>query len=202
MNSVVAAEVLNKPPLCIELVETDPLRAIARVFDSIDFDCFRLNLNRWFHAAIENQNHVYEEHCHRQGLQTLFVDLELLLEALYVIHRNELLSSHPLDGKKDVKEQSAGLDKVYFLTQDQAYNPYEVLHSLFSKFSMIYIRRELNDWLQAGIDIDESDKVQLKAIRVLLTYNDLECLLEAAYHYYKRTVKGYRKMEANNMAML
>jgi len=67
---------------------------------------------------------------------------------------------------------------------------------------MVYIRLELKDWLQAGVDINESDKVQLKPIRVLLTYNDLECLLEAAYQYYKITVKGQGKVVTNNLAVL
>lgn len=197
MNSVVETEVLNKPLLCIELVETDPLRAIARVFNSIDFDCFRLNLNRWFHAAITNQNHVYEEECHRIGLQTFYIDLELLLEAIYSLNRNEY--KNVSEGKGD--RLSVIYDKVYLLSEEQTGNPHKLLCSFFNKFSMVYIRRELKDWLQAGIDIDESDKVQLKAIRVLLTYNDLECPLEAACHYHKRTGKGQGKLLTCSLAM-
>lgn len=177
MNAVFEKEVMGKPLFNFECVKTYPLYAIANVFDGIDFDYFRANCNRWFHAVIANQNHVYDEEDRRTGLQTFFIDLELLLEAIYVIHINA--------SGTNVTRRSVTYDKVYLLTHEQADNSNELFDAFFKKFSMPYIRQELRDCLQAGIDIDESDTVQLKAIKVLLTYNDLECLLEAAYNYFK-----------------
>ncbi|OQP57606.1 hypothetical protein [Niastella populi] len=189
MNAVCERKVLD-----VELVKADPLDTIAGVFDSIDFDYFRANCNRWFHAVIINQSHVYDEEDRRTGLQTLFVDLELLLEAIYVIHINA--------SGANVTRRPVKYDKVYLLTHEQADNPNDVLCSFFKKFSMPYIRQELKDWLQAGIDIDASDPVQLKAIKVLLTFNDLECLLEAAYQYCKYGISGIGKRAKNSLAML
>src|SRR5690349_16120617 len=83
MNAVFEEKVVH-----MEQVKADPLDTIAGVFESIDFDYYRANCNRWFHAVIINQNHVYDEEDRRTGLQTLFVDLELLLEAVYVIYMN------------------------------------------------------------------------------------------------------------------
>jgi hypothetical protein len=168
--------ICNKSPLNIELVKSDPLHAIANVFESIDFDCLRTNLSRWFHAAIVNGNHVYEEDVHRKGLQAFFVELELLLEALYAINRTSILNSC----------DSLTLDKVYLLSRDQAENPRAVVKAFFSRFSMVYIRRELRDWLQAGIDLEGCDQIKLNPIKVLLVHNDVECLLAAAYHYERR----------------
>jgi hypothetical protein len=177
-----------------EPVRAGPLGAIASVFDGIDFDYFRANCNRWFHAVITNQNHVYDEDDRRTGLQTLFVDLELLLEAIYVIHLNA--------SEATITRRSVTYDKVYLLTDEQADNPNDILCSFFKKFSMPYIRQELKDWLQAGIDIDASDPVQLKAIKVLLTFNELECLLEAAYLYCKYGIAGMGKTALNSLAIL
>jgi hypothetical protein len=194
MNAVFEKEVMGKPLFNMECVKANPLDAIACVFDSIDFDYFRANCNRWFHAVISNQNHVYDEEDRRTGLQTLFIDLELLLEAVYIIYRNA--------SRTNVTRRSVTYDKVYLLTDKQADNPNDVLYSFFKKFSMPYIRQELKDWLQAGIDVDESDPVQLKAIKVLLTFNDLECLLEAAYQYCKYGIAGIGKRAKNSLAML
>jgi len=176
-----------------EPVKADPLSTIANVFESIDFDYFRANCNRWFHAVITNQNHVYDEEDRRTGLQTLFVDLELLLEAIYVTHINA--------SGANVTGRSVTYNKVYLLTHEQVGNPNELLGAFFKKYSMPYIRQELNDWLQAGIDIDASDPVQLKAIKVLLTFNDLEFLLEAACQYCKNGIAGMGKTALNSLAM-
>lgn len=187
MSCEAEIEICNKPPLTIELVEIDPLHAIARVFESIDFDCFRTNLNRWFHAAIVNGNHVYEEDTHRHGLQTFFVELELLLEAIYVMHRNALLSTYDfLDDRENIKRKRPYLDKVYLLSSDQANNSDAIINAFFNRFPMVYIRRELRDWLQAGIDLEGCEQIKLNPIKVLLVHNDVECLLEAAWHYSKR----------------
>lgn len=194
MNAVFEKEVMGKPLYNLECVKSNPLEAIAGVFDSIDFDYFRMNCNRWFHAVIANQNHVYDEEDRRTGLQTFFIDLELLLEAIYVIHIN--------GSGANVTRRSVTFDKVYLLTHEQTDNPNVLLDAFFKKFSMSYIRQELKDWLQAGIDIDESDPVQLKAIKVLLTFNDLECLLEAAYQYCKYGIAGIGKRAKNSLAML
>ena len=35
---------------------------------------------------------------------------------------------------------------------------------------------------QAGIDLEGCDQIKLIPIKVLLVHNDVECLLEAAYH--------------------
>lgn len=185
MNAVFE-KVIGRPSLDMEV--------IASVFDSIDFDYFRANCNRWFHAVIINQNHVYDEEDRRTGLQAFFIDLELLLEAIYVIHINA--------SGANVTRRCGIYDKVYLLTHEQTDKPNDVLYSFFKKFSMHYIRQELKDWLQAGIDIDESDPVQLKAIKVLLTFNDLECLLEAAYLYCKYGIAGMGKTAKNSLAML
>lgn len=194
MNAVFEKDVLNKPPFEVEPVLADPLDAIAGVFDSIDFDYFRANCNRCFHAVISNQNHVYEDEERRIGLQTFFVDLELLLEAIYVIHTNASATN--------VNRPSVTYDKIYLLSHEQTGNPNVLLAAFFEKFSMPYIRQELKDWLQACIDIDGSDTIQLKAIKVLLTYNDLECLLEAAFQYCKNGITGMGKKAKIDLAML
>jgi hypothetical protein len=194
MNAVFEKEVMAKPLFNMECVKANPLDAMAGVFDGIDFDYFRANCNRWFHAVITNQNHVYDEEDRRKGLQAFFVDLELFLEAIYVIQIN-------VSGA-NVSRPSGIYDKVYLLTHEQADNSNELLVAFFKKFSMPYIRQELKDWLQAGIDIDESDTVQLKAIKVLLTFNDLECLLEAAYQYCKYDIAGMGKETKNKLAIL
>lgn len=194
MNAVFEKEVICEPPINMECVKSNPLDAIAGVFESIDFDYFRANWNRRFHAVIANQNHVYDEEDRRTGLQTFFVDLELVLEAVYVLHTN-------FSGTNECR-RSVMYDKAYLLTHEQADNPSELIGAFFDKFSMPYIRQELKDWLQAGIDIDESDTVQLKAIKVLLTYNDLECLLEAAYHYCKNCIAGMGRIAKNSLAIL
>lgn len=194
MNCEAERVVCNKSPLNIELVEIDPLHAIANVFDSIDFDCLRTNVCRWFHAAIVNGNHVYEEDTHRKGLQAFFVELELLLEAIYVMHRNALLSTYDsLDDRENIKRRRLNLDKVYLLSSDQAEDPDAVIKAFFYRFSMVYIRRELRDWLQAGIDLEGCDQIKLNPIKVLLVHNDVECLLEAAYHYSKKVLNELKQ---------
>lgn len=183
MSFVIERVVYDKPVMNIELVESDPLHAIANVFESNDFDCLRTNLCRWFHAAIVNGNHVYEDDVQRKGLQSFFTDLELLLEAVYLIYRNDLFSASEGVDLVTVNTRHTCLDKVYLLSGDQAENPHAVIKAFFDRFSIVYIRRELQDWLQAGIDVKSCDQIKLNPIKVLLAHNDLECLLEAAYHY-------------------
>jgi hypothetical protein len=194
MNREFERVVCNKSPLNIELVKSDPLQAIANVFESIDFDCLRTNLCRWFHAAIVNGNHVYEEDTHRKGLQVFFAELELFLEAFYVINKTPVLYTRDsYTDNETVKNRQLYLDKVYLLSSNQAEDPHAVINAFFSRFSMVYIRRELRDWLQAGIDLEGCDQIKLNPIKVLLAYNDVECLLEAAYHYNKKILKQVKQ---------
>jgi hypothetical protein len=183
MNCEVERMACNKPALNIEFVESDPLQAIANIFESSDFDCLRANLCRWFHAAIVNGNHVYEDDMQRKGLQSFFTELELLLEAIYLIYRNDLFTASDGVDLIAVNTRLTCLDKVYLLSGDQTRNPHAVIKFFFDRFSIVYIRRELQDWLQAGIDVESCDQIKLNPNKVLLTHNDLECLLEAAYHY-------------------
>lgn len=55
---------------------------------------------------------------------------------------------------------------------------------------MVYIKRELRDWLQAGLDLEGCEQIKLNPIKVLLIHNDVECLLQAAWHYSKRGIAG------------
>lgn len=47
--------------------------------------------------------------------------------------------------------------------------------------------------MQAGIDLEGCDQIKLNPIKVLLVYNDVECLLEAAYHYSKKVSNELKK---------
>jgi hypothetical protein len=183
----------NKSPLNIELVEINPLPAIVNVFESSDFDCLRANLCRWFHAAIINRNHVYEDDIQRKGLQSFFAELELLLKALYLIYSNDIFRISDSVGHEIINKKELYMDKVYLLSYAQAENPHALIKDFFDKFSIVYIRRELQDWLQAGIDVEWCDQIKLNPIKVLLAHNDVECLLEATYHYSKVMCKEYKR---------
>jgi hypothetical protein len=60
---------------------------------------------------------------------------------------------------------------------------------------MVYFRRKLRDWLQAGIDLEDCDQIKLNPIKVLLVYNDVECLLEATYHYSTKVLNELKKQD-------
>jgi hypothetical protein len=59
--------------------------------------------------------------------------------------------------------------------------PIGVLNQFFQKFSIDYIRRELCDFLEAGISHGGSKPNDFTPWRAWMTYNHLQCLTEAAY---------------------
>ncbi|OQP62772.1 hypothetical protein A3860_26010 [Niastella vici] len=65
---------------------------------------------------------------------------------------------------ENIKRKRLYLDKVYSLSSVQMEDPHTVINAFFSRFSIVYIRCELRDWLQPEIDLEGCDQIKLNPI--------------------------------------
>lgn len=156
----------SKPTRLIEKAQTHPGEVISEVFNQVFLtDLTEDLLPAWLQAAVTNTQSLYSNGNTRKILHEFHEHLLQLVEALYVITGNT----------------KAGLAN---LTDAQLENPIGVLNQFFQKFSIEYIRRELADFLEAGISHDGSNTNDFTPWLAWMSYNHLLCLTEAAYQLY------------------
>jgi hypothetical protein len=149
----------SKPARLIEKVTTDPAAVISEVFSEVNFkDLHEYLLPTWLRVAVINTQSPYSAGNGREILYDFYEQLLPFVEALYVL--------------------SEDADAV------QSTDPTSVITAFFQQFSIDYARRELCDFLEAGIGYDGNYPNGFSPWQAWMSYNHLLCLTEAAYQRY------------------
>jgi hypothetical protein len=156
-----------KPARLIEKVAEQPTEVITEVFTLTPFNEMQeYLLPTWLRVAVINTESPYSADKGRETLYEFYDQLLLFVEALYVIS----------EGSADYKPTS--------LNAGQLADPTLVITTFFQQFSIDYIRRELCDFLDAGIGYEGNYPNGFTPWQAWMTYNHLQCLTEAAYLRY------------------
>lgn len=167
-------EVLGKPVQLIEWAESNPIYVITEVFKDESLSFLRDQLRDWLHVGLSADCSIYEDGEQRRQLLSFQDHLLELVEALFIIYtQNE---------NTNIDKQTYEDDKPKLLSQNQIANPLQVIAEFFDKFPMIYIIRELNDWLEAGIAYAGNYPDNMSELQALYTYRNVLCLIESSYH--------------------
>ncbi|OQP54323.1 hypothetical protein A4H97_22840 [Niastella yeongjuensis] len=157
----------SKPSRLIEKAATNPSVVIRAVFSEIfPGDLTEDLLPNWLQAAVSNRAGCYSESNSQAVLMEFYEWLLQLVEALYLLSENKC-QDHPTH-----------------LTADQQANPMKVITGFFTVYTIEYARRELSDFLDAGISHDGNYSDGFTPWLAWMTYNHVTCLVEAAFQLY------------------
>jgi hypothetical protein len=157
----------SKPTRLIEKAAINPSAVIAAIFAEIlPGDLTEDLLPNWLQVVLLNTTSPYAESNGQEILTEFYERLLQLVEALYLLAEN-LPPYQPTH-----------------ITTDQQANPSEVLHDFFTLFTIEYARRELCDFLDAGIGYDGNYPDGFTPWLAWMTYNHINCLAEAAFQLY------------------
>ena len=124
----------SKPARLIDRVEEQPEEVIKELFSELTLaDLYEYLLPSWLRVAMINNDSPYSDGDSREILYEFYDQLLMFIEALYVIY------------------ESPAEHKAYCLSAEQLADPRKVVAAFFQLFSIEYIRRELHDFLDAGI---------------------------------------------------
>lgn len=157
----------SKPPRLIEKVHSQPEEVIREVFAEVILsDLLEDLLPSWLQVAMVNSDSPYSDGDGREILHEFYHQLLLFIEALYVTYEEP--AEH----------------KVYSLSVEQLADPWQVVTAFFQQFSVEYIRRELHDFLDAGIGYAGVYPDGFTPWQAWMCYNWVEGLVEGAYRLY------------------
>lgn len=165
-------EVFNKPIQLIEHVDADPLYVINEVFKNESLGFLRDQLRDWLLVALSADTAIYEEGEQRKQLLLFQEQLQVLVDALFMIYNQ--------DREKSGVKQLSETDKPRLLSQLQLANPMQMICGFFEQFPMGYITRELDDWLEASICFAGTYPENMSELQALYTHRNILCLIKSA----------------------
>jgi hypothetical protein len=156
-----------KPVRLIEKVATGPAEVIAEVFSHTTLkDLHEYLLPSWLRVALTNTVSPYSAARDREILYEFYEQLLPFVEALYATSVTDLYHCS------------------LYLNKEQSADPSTVITSFFQQFSIDYVRRELSDFMEAGIGYEGNYPNGFTPWQAWMTYNHILCLVEAAYQLY------------------
>ena len=170
---------ITKEKRLVEYAAEDPFYVLNRVFQYGQLQHIKEHCLQWFHVALCVDLFVYEDAQCRAALLTFFNEVQRLTDALYIlkIHHNAP-DKQPINGTLPAELTPTPL------SFEERKNPMLAVKKFFSTFSIQHSRRELWDWKHAGISYGPPYPDDMNEVQVLITYEDVECLIEAAYALY------------------
>lgn len=166
------ADQFNKPKQLLEFASEAPMYVINEVFKSESLGFLRDQLRDWLHVALSAETSVYDDGEQRRQLLSLYDSLLVFIEALFIIYTQ--------NSDKKVNNGMPETDNTRLLSRDQIANPMQVIKGFFEKYLTVYIIRELNDWLEAGISYAGDYPDNMSELQVLYVYRNVLCLIKAA----------------------
>ena len=159
----------SKPKRRIEKAHSHPQEVINEVFADISLcDLHEFLLPNWIRVAIINSESPYADGDERAILYEFYDQLLIFIEALYML-----------------SAEKADYQPVY-LKEEQIAEPTLVIAAFFQQFSLEYIRRELCDFLDAGISYDGRYPNDFSPWLAWMAYNHVLCLVDAGLGMYER----------------
>ncbi|OQP61234.1 hypothetical protein A3860_05850 [Niastella vici] len=157
----------SKPARLIEKATSHPDEVIAEVFSHTPFDELQeYLLPNWLRVALINNMSPYTAAIDREILFEFHDQLLPFVEAVYC-----------------KSENSPHFTPVY-LNEEQLADPSLVITSFFQQCPIEYTRRELADFLEAGIGYEGQYPNGFSPWQAWMVYNHILCLVEAAYQLY------------------
>jgi hypothetical protein len=145
-----------KPARLIEKVTSAPVEVITEVFEQATLsDLIDYLLPNWLRVALVNTQSSYSSGNGREILYDFYEQLVPFVTQLYIMSENRQLN-----------------------------NPTTLFTDFFQQCPINYIRRELADFLEAGIGHDGSYPNGFSPWQAWMAYNYIHCLTEAAYQLY------------------
>lgn len=157
----------TKPKRLIEKVNEQPEAVIREVFSEVTLEDLHEDLlPAWLRVAVMNIESLYSDDDSREILYEFYEQLLLFIEALYVLY--EVPTEHEACCSSEV----------------QLVEPRQVVAAFFKQFSIEYIRRELHDFLDAGVGYAGVYPNGFTPWQAWMVYNHAVCLVEAAWRVY------------------
>jgi hypothetical protein len=157
----------SKPIRRVEKAHSHPQEVVNEVFADVTIhDLHEFLLPNLIRVAILSGDSPYSDGDDKKILYEFYDQLLIFIEAMY------MLSDDSAD------------HKPVFLTEDQFASPTLVIAAFFQQFSQEYIRRELCDFLEAGIGYDGSYPNDFSPWLAWMAYNHVLCLVEAGRGMY------------------
>jgi hypothetical protein len=149
----------SKPPRLIEKATSQPIEVINEVFDQVTLsDLTDYLLPNWLRVAVINTQSPYSDGNGREILYEFYEQLIAFVTQLHLASENQQLT-----------------------------NPSSPFTDLFQSCPIDYLRRELADFLEAGIGHDSGYPNGFSPWQAWMVYNHILCLVEAAWRLYTDT---------------
>jgi hypothetical protein len=146
----------TKPPRLIEEATTQPIEVINEVFDQVTLsDLIDYLLPNWLRVAVINTQSPYSDGNGREILYEFYEQLTAFVTQLHLASENQHLTNLS--------------------------NP---VTDFFLQCPIDYLRRELADFMEAGIGHDSVYPNGFSSWQAWMAYNHILCLVEAAYRLY------------------
>lgn len=168
-----------KPARLIEKVTSHPEEVLEETFSQTPLEeLLEYFLPNWLRVALINTNSPYSGAADREVLCEFYDHLlhfvkEAFLSSIYT-------NTYEFKGlNKNIED-----------------NPCITVSNFFKKFSIEYIRRELADFLEAGIGYEGNYPNGFTPWQAWLTYNNIQCLTEAAYQLHLNQQQNFIAIES------
>jgi hypothetical protein len=156
-----------KPMRLVEKAHSHPEEVIKGVFSEVTWkDLYEYLLPTWLRVAVVSCESPYSDGDGREVLYAFYDQLMILVEALYVLY-----------------EAAPGHEPVV-LSEEQMEHPQSVVAAFFQQCSIEYVRRELCDFLDAGLGYAGVYPNGFTPWQAWMVYVHVECLVEGAYRLY------------------
>lgn len=162
----------------IDYLPIDPDKAVKEVWDYMDLDSMRKQLEFWPHAAIADYGAIYEDSDEREQLLIFFHELLRLIEAAYFYNYTE---SKYAEKGKDLNELIDKCNLPIRISAEQARDPIPLIAKFCQMFPLYYSRIELWELFDAVVSYGGeyfADKIDKRGLPTL--YINLETLVVAA----------------------
>ncbi|WP_207515004.1 hypothetical protein [Longitalea luteola] len=164
---------LGKPASIYESAHSDSMYVISKIFKNNTAQSLIEKLNNWKFVSLSAEFSVYNNSDHRCQFMQFYEDLILFIEIMAVIFIYNLTDDN-------VKNKFKIRNKTTLLTKEQIGHPKNVVTEFFGSYPMKYIKRELEDMLDAGIAFVHPWPDNFKEVQVLNIYRTTLCLIECA----------------------
>ena len=179
----------QKPERLIDKVANGSLDYVAGPFLPLQLDDIAEEIDQWMGIALVNDNSAYETGQAREDLMDFCSELQLLSEALYVIHQSNKTATADEWKEKlpnKLRKELDQLNQPALLTEEQISNPMLVIGAFCQQFTLCYCRAELWDLLEAVISYE--GKKEVSKINLLLVYETIASVIEAAFMLSKSSI--------------
>lgn len=172
-----AKERFKKPESYIEKLKNNPLLVFQDGSNIPFLDILEYLLPMWFRTALMNDECPYSDNNDlREILSEFYDDLVKLVQSVAIIKE-----SRSAGNGKPVNSRKRWKDSIPNIEDDEIAHPEKVIAAFYEKFSIDYVRRELRDFLDAGVGYDGTYPNRFTPWMALMTYEYTVCITEAAW---------------------